>query len=229
MQLGRRLWSLLVVLVVVLRRVFRVVCECFYFILSSLCGVWADATTYCFKPLDQWLINSAPGGFFCFDNSHEDKTASSWFIYSEKNNPLISSWLFASLEYWLYFDRPPVVHNKKKSPDIYSFLSSQRLSWFDQDLCRRLAIFPYFWFHLLLDEKILTKEYLRNIYNSKKSINSSSFTRSHMMRQPIKEKDIEMIKGGGMLMFKLTHKFDRKNLDKDTYGYQFENNGKKIN
>ena len=45
MQLGRRLWSLLVVLVV-LRRVFWLVCECFYFLLFTLCGVWAAARPY---------------------------------------------------------------------------------------------------------------------------------------------------------------------------------------
>ncbi len=185
-------------------------------------GVWADATTYCFKPLNDWIFDAAPNGFFCFDNSHKDKTASSWFIYAEKFNPLVASWLFASLQYWDAFKIPPVIYHKKKYPEIYTLLEEQGISWFDQYSCQKLSIFPYFWFHLLLDELILRKEYLRNIYLSKSVINSGRLTRSHMMRQEVVDRDIKDIRDGNLLMFKLTHKFNKKDLGKHTYGSIFE-------
>ena len=50
-------------------------------LLSKYGGLWVDATTFCNKPLDEWLHDYIKNGFFAFDKPSSDKLISSWFIY----------------------------------------------------------------------------------------------------------------------------------------------------
>ncbi|MEQ3626574.1 MAG: capsular polysaccharide synthesis protein [Celeribacter sp.] len=43
-------------------------------------GVWADATTFCAQPLDDWLPLMMPAGMFVFSNPHPDRVVSTWFL-----------------------------------------------------------------------------------------------------------------------------------------------------
>lgn len=63
-------------------------------------GVWVDATTFCNKPLNDWLPNYINEGFFAFDKPGPDRLLSNWFIYSEKNNYIIDKWCNKTLEYY---------------------------------------------------------------------------------------------------------------------------------
>ncbi len=45
-------------------------------------GVWADATTFCARPLDDWLPLMMPAGMFVFSNPHPDRIISTWFLAS---------------------------------------------------------------------------------------------------------------------------------------------------
>lgn len=52
-------------------------------------GVWADATLYCAKPLDDWLKqNSSADDFFCF-RSPEIFLYHSWFLVGHPSNPTV--------------------------------------------------------------------------------------------------------------------------------------------
>ena len=53
-------------------------------------GVWADATTLCNVPLDDWLPLAANTGFFAFARPGEDRLLSSWFLAAEPGNPLVA-------------------------------------------------------------------------------------------------------------------------------------------
>ncbi len=69
-------------------------------LLEKYGGVWVDATTYCIKPLDEWLHQNVRTGFFAFDKPGPDRMISNWFLYSEKNGIIISSWKNKIIEYW---------------------------------------------------------------------------------------------------------------------------------
>jgi hypothetical protein len=69
-------------------------------LLDKFGGCWCDATTFCNQPLDDWLYENIQSGFFAFDKPGEDRLLSSWFLYCEKNNYIISKWKEATLQYW---------------------------------------------------------------------------------------------------------------------------------
>ena len=78
-------------------------------LLNTHGGVWADATTYCLRPLDEWLPILAQEGFFVFSWIEGDaemvRTApprllGTWFIAASAGNALIAGWDKAALDYW---------------------------------------------------------------------------------------------------------------------------------
>jgi hypothetical protein len=81
-------------------------------LLNTHGGLWVDATTFCNKPLNEWLPNYANNGFFAFSKPSNDKLISSWFIYSEKEHYISNAWLKSIVNYY-------TIHN---FPDKYFWL-----------------------------------------------------------------------------------------------------------
>jgi hypothetical protein len=69
-------------------------------LLRTYGGVWVDATTYCLCPLDQWLSDNTPVGFFAFSNPGPDRLLSSWFLAAAKGNYMVEKWCEATQQYW---------------------------------------------------------------------------------------------------------------------------------
>ena len=69
-------------------------------------GLWVDATTFCNKPLNEWLPNYINEGFFAFSKPGRDRLLSSWFLYSEKGSITIEKWFQAVIQYYLAHDAP---------------------------------------------------------------------------------------------------------------------------
>lgn len=63
-------------------------------------GVWADSTTYCLQPLDQWLPGAATSGFFAFAKPGPDRMISSWFLAAAPGNALVARWAAGTRAYW---------------------------------------------------------------------------------------------------------------------------------
>jgi hypothetical protein len=63
-------------------------------------GVWADATTYCLRPLDDWLAPRLTSGFFAFTNFTPDRMIASWFLAAEAGNRLLEIWQGYVVAYW---------------------------------------------------------------------------------------------------------------------------------
>ncbi len=55
-------------------------------------GVWADATTYCLRPLDTWLPEATPNGFFAFAKPGPDRMISTWFLAAAPRSALLERW-----------------------------------------------------------------------------------------------------------------------------------------
>ncbi len=69
-------------------------------------GVWADATLYCVRPLDEWLPYAARADFFMFSWPRPYRIADNWFIVGKKGNRFISGMLEIFLQYVRTFTRP---------------------------------------------------------------------------------------------------------------------------
>jgi len=72
-------------------------------------GVWADATAWCLRSLDQWLPIVAQEGFFSFAWIDRDtpmvrtgprRMLGSWFVAAASGNALIDAWDRQVLDYW---------------------------------------------------------------------------------------------------------------------------------
>jgi capsular polysaccharide synthesis protein/polysaccharide pyruvyl transferase len=70
-------------------------------LLREFGGVWADATLFCNRPLDEWLPSVMEEGFFAFAAPGPDRPLSTWFLSAESNNDLISTWWQCTIDYWL--------------------------------------------------------------------------------------------------------------------------------
>jgi hypothetical protein len=71
-------------------------------------GVWADATCFCLRPLDHWLPVVAQRGFFAYFWTRPDRwfirpgyfrMIANWFLASEPNGTIISTWESYSVRY----------------------------------------------------------------------------------------------------------------------------------
>jgi hypothetical protein len=63
-------------------------------------GVWADATLFCARPLDEWLPAAAPAGLFMFDHPRPYRDIDLWFIATESESPVIAAWHEMVRLYW---------------------------------------------------------------------------------------------------------------------------------
>ncbi len=70
-------------------------------LLARFGGVWADATTYCLAPLDNWLPPAMPHGFFAFDRPGPDRMLSTWFLAARPASPVVQLWRMLSEKYWM--------------------------------------------------------------------------------------------------------------------------------
>ncbi|MDG5493626.1 capsular polysaccharide synthesis protein [Niveispirillum sp. BGYR6] len=63
-------------------------------------GVWVDATAMCALPLDDWLDEAGPGGFFAFSKPAPDRMLSTWFLAGKKESYIINKWRESAISYW---------------------------------------------------------------------------------------------------------------------------------
>ncbi len=64
-------------------------------------GVWADATTICMQPLDEWLPAAASSGFFAFRAHAEGRPLSNWFLAATPHHLIVKRLQDASIAYWV--------------------------------------------------------------------------------------------------------------------------------
>lgn len=97
------------------------------YLLASHGGVWADAATWCARPLDEWLDYVAQSGFFAYAKPKRDRPLSSWFLVAAPGNAVAVRQRDATVDFWR---RAIALHGLDGL--------SQRVS--------------YFWFHYLFDD-----------------------------------------------------------------------------
>lgn len=99
-------------------------------ILKKYGGIWADATTFCNKSLDEWLQNYINEGFFAFDKPWSNLILNTWFLYGGKNSYIIEKWLQLTIKYYK-------INDSAHTYFIHNYLF--------QDLYRENKIFKEIW------------------------------------------------------------------------------------
>jgi hypothetical protein len=61
-----------------------------------------DSTVYCNRPLDDWLYDVLPSGFFAFARPGPDRMVASWFLAATASHHIARTWDRLSAEYWLH-------------------------------------------------------------------------------------------------------------------------------
>lgn len=69
-------------------------------LLKEYGGVWADATCFPSRPLDDWLPALMQSGFFVFKRPDGDRILANWFIASEAGGFVVSRWEECARLYW---------------------------------------------------------------------------------------------------------------------------------
>lgn len=122
-------------------------------------GVWADATLFCNRPLDEWLPDYFISGFFAFRNEKKARDVCTWFLAAQPGNVLAAEFL---TEYRRNFEET-IYTNQDKSyykPVIkllYLVLNRNTyLSqfWVHPWLRRTIRMYPYFHMHFTFNKII---------------------------------------------------------------------------
>lgn len=124
------------------------------YLLATYGGIWADSTTFCWKPLDNWLPQQTyKSGFFIFrqPETRLDRQIASWFIASSKGNPIISSLLNLLCNY--LFETREIILTMRK-PRHYMHYENISRTGTGEALLNRMAhenTYPYFFYHYLFN------------------------------------------------------------------------------
>ncbi len=140
-------------------------------------GVWADATVYCWQPLDSWLPACARTGYFAFRDPGPDRMASSWFIASEPDHPLLvrHADAFISLFRAHIFTNQ---HNPATHALIAKLLERHgqdhegTLFWTSDFALSLLKAHPYFIFHYLFNRLVLTDAEFAGLWKTARSLHA---------------------------------------------------------
>jgi hypothetical protein len=134
-------------------------------LLAKYGGIWADATSFCTKPLDSWLDKYLNTGFFAFERPGADRMISSWFIASSRYNYITNTYKNKVNAYW--HENPGMNFIESSQWRFLNRLISNRgpQAWFNTTVTKVLKVYPYFWFHYLFENIYLRDNQFREMWD----------------------------------------------------------------
>lgn len=153
-------------------------------LLSTYGGVWVDATSFCVQPLDEWLGNAAPSGFFAFRNPGKDRLLSNWFLGANAGNPIVTKLYNDLIVHWQsnhFANRQKDFLTKllkkllNNSPKTTKFWSS----WF---ITKILKVSPYYIFHYKFTDLITRDRQCQAIWSGTQHIEADP---AHQLKKNI--------------------------------------------
>lgn len=125
-------------------------------LLAQYGGVWADATSFCVSPLDDWLDSKLGSGFFAFARPGPDRILSSWFIAAQRENYLIMQVYEFMRSYWagssIRRDHNDLI--VRVLSRLLQLSPQTRALWFSRLIRDRLGASPYFALHYGFEKTI---------------------------------------------------------------------------
>ena len=205
-------------------------------------GVWADATCFCNIPLDEWLPNYMASGFFAFrrhpdvwlKHSHQfglraytgrsgDRIFASWFLASERGNPLPG----------IFFEKHLELFSKNKFPLRGSDRGRARMKvlgivldrnarlvqiWTRPFITKLLGTYPYFILHYHFASLITRDATCRDIWRRTSVLflrNMSLISGKHVV-MPVTDSLQRKLTAPTAYMHKLTWKYAPEKLKDDS-------------
>ena len=148
-------------------------------LLQKYGGVWADATLWCTRPLDDWLETvTAQSGFFAYDRPAPDRPVSSWFLAASSQCRIIDLWhaatvtLLAKTRAHIRFRRTLDGSGRHRLRSALSRAITGYLSWHFGygslliPTTDRPTRGEYFWFHYLFRTLLELNEEFRRLWAS---------------------------------------------------------------
>jgi len=120
-------------------------------------GIWADITTFCWEPLEDWLpAATVESGFFIFRQPLDkpDRQIRSWFIASSRGNPIACSLLKLLLEYNFVLRQTVLVPLPEGVSVDPALVSRTGTGYAALHSLGEQGYFPYFYLHYLFNEAL---------------------------------------------------------------------------
>jgi len=140
-------------------------------------GVWADATLYCWQPLDSWLPQHLSKGYFAFRDPGPDRLASNWFLASAPECPLLvkHSDAFVALFRDHFFANQQNASTQDLIKQLHKYFSQDArgtLFWTSDFAIEHLRAYPYFIFHYLFNRLVLTDPEFNALWAATRSLSA---------------------------------------------------------
>jgi len=190
-------------------------------LLATYGGVWSDATCYCAKPLNEWLPECMPSGFFAFRRPGPDRELSNWFLAAQPDNLLIRRFRDRVNAYWrehdLTSDRYPMLIRWMNS--IFNRNQATTRWWFSWLVMNVLKVHPYFWNHYLFAYLLRRDPDCRSIWEATPDFPASI---PHVLQEgkgllkPMPAEVRGLIDRAGSPVFKLSWKFQPREVEPES-------------
>jgi len=194
-------------------------------LLSKYGGVWADATTYCLQPLDEWIDDSCRSGFFVFSKPSRDRLISNWFMASTPGSPIVTSLYLRMSDYWVRNQFGKLNWLQKACRKISSVILNRNISatrhWFNPIMTKVFRVYPYFVFHYMFANMIATDSESSAIWKRTKKVSTDLphlIQRAGMFSYPA-DSIKQQIEDGTAPLFKLRWQYDSDQYGPDTLLY----------
>ncbi len=184
-------------------------------------GVWADATLWCTRPLDDWIEPvCARNGFFAYDKPGPDRPISSWFLAAGANCRIIDLW-HSSMQHLLTKTRAYAQYDKwfdnKQKGWLINAVSNLCMSYLLLRFKYGKLLMPtsenpggnnYFWFHYLFRDLLDQDSEFRHLWTSTPKISADG---PHLLQHtgllnPATERTDFVIRNRFSNVFKLTRR-----------------------
>jgi hypothetical protein len=143
-------------------------------LLAQYGGVWADATTFCMKPLDEWIDDCTTSGFFAFYKPARDRVMSNWFMVSEKGCPIVCKLRERLTSFWLENEFNANARFKILIIRLLKiFLNRNEKTakyWLSPVVTKLLKVYPYAVFHYMFERLVSNDSECQKIWDETKKI-----------------------------------------------------------
>lgn len=188
-------------------------------------GVWADSTTFCMEPLNNWLDKEMADGLFIFKHPTWERGISNWFIASEKNNFILIKLYDLLINYW----NQDLLADMSTFKQVLTKICNKILSrnerttkyWFHYIVRDLLKIYPYFAFHYLFERVISLDDKAIESWNKMGKITNekSHFIQVEGMLSTPSDEVKEKVYSLNAHVYKLTYRYDETLYNENTLLY----------
>ncbi len=190
-------------------------------LLKKYGGVWADATLWCVRPLDDWIESVCDqSGFFAFDKPGPDRPISSWFLAAGADCRIVDLW-YSAVRHLLAKTQAHArfrwVFDNEDKNGLLNAISNLCMGYISlrfkyENLLITSSDDPgddnYFWFHYLFGKLLDQNSEFHQLWTStpKISADGPQLLRRGGLMEPSTDRTDIIIKNKDSNVHKLTHR-----------------------